>query len=715
VLASPRLRFAPIWLALACGSATCGSEPPPSVDCRQVVWVKPSRASSEVRVIGSWDGWQAEGVLAEDADDGWKAAVLELPAGEHAYQIVIDGKARLDPSQPLTTYHGEEEVSLLLAPDCQQPAIAIDSASAPQGALSIAGRFLAKHGGPAVDASSLSVSIDGARAPSATIHATPETGAFTVEASGLARGKHAIRIDAADEGGLAAQTARASVWVEPAAETWADAVLYQVVIDRFRGEGGSDLAPPPTPGTRAGGTLSGVTAEIERGTFEALGVTALWLSPVYTNPEAFETGRDGHLSQGYHGYWPLADREVDPAIGGEAALDALIAAAHAHGLRVLFDLVPNHVHDKNPRYAKHAPDGWFDDGPDHCVCGDPGCDWAKHIERCWFTPFLPDVRWQSGDAMRAAVDDTIFWMDRFDADGVRIDAVPMMPRSATRRILRGMRDRIAPRDALFAVGEVFTGPGGADVIKYYMGPHGLDSAFDFPLMWAMRDAIAAGHSGLDAIERTIADGEDALRGSGAVIARMLGNHDTTRFASESNGDAGQNAWSSPPPQPSASFVYARQRVALALVHALPGMPVIYYGDEVGLAGASDPDCRRVMPSASSLSPDQQETLAFTKTLGALRRCSNALRRGERTPIWADGDTLAFARDAGDGSPVVALFSTSVSDTTIPIPGGVVPDGDYVDALTGEAFSLQGSSEIPMSPLTARFLLPAHSPSCFKAP
>src|SRR5262249_55472564 len=159
---------------------------------------------------------------------------------------------------------------------------------------------------------------------------------------------------------------------------------------------------------------------------------------------------------------------------GEAALDALIASAHAHGIRVLFDLVPNHVYEKNPIYLAHQHDGWFEGAADSCVCGDPGCDWGKHIETCWFTPFLPDVRWQSDEAMHAAVDDTLFWMSRFDADGVRIDAVPMMPRMTTRRILRGMRDALAPRGALFSVGEVFTGPGGVDAIRYYMGKDGLD-------------------------------------------------------------------------------------------------------------------------------------------------------------------------------------------------------------------------------------------------
>jgi glycosidase len=715
VLRPSRLRFLIVSTSLSAIAPSCGGgEPYPSVDCHQVVWAK-ARATDEVRVIGSWDDWQTPGTAFEPAEDGWLAARLQLPPGEYGYQISINGAPRLDKYQPLSTYRGEQEVSLLVAADCSVPALQIDAAQASaNGALSISGTFLAKNGGPAIAPSSVRVTIDGGPANTAKTSANAATGELTISATGLAPGKHAVTVDASDTAGTAA-SARASVWVKPAAETWSDGVLYQIVVDRFRGDGGAPLAPPPTPGTRAGGTLAGVTAEIEKGTFESLGVSALWISPVYQNPDEFRIGRDGHPSEGYHGYWPIADRKVDPHLGGEAALDALIAAAHAHGLRVLFDLVPNHVYEKNPRYLEHQNDGWFENGPDHCVCGDQGCDWGTHIESCWFTPFLPDVRFRSDAAMHAAIDDTLFWMSRFDADGVRIDAVPMMPRAATRRILRAMRDSLSPRGALFAVGEVFTGPGDIGSIRYHMGPDGLDSAFDFPLMWSLRDAVASQRAGFDAVEETLAASDDALRGSGALMARMLDNHDTTRFLSEAAGNAGNDPWKNPPPQPSNSDPYVRQRLGLALIFALPGMPVIYYGDEVALAGASDPDSRRVMPALDSLSDEQQATLAFTQRLGRLRRCLPALRTGARVPVWADGNTYAFARDADDGAPALALFSTAATATTIAVPGGIVPPGSYVDALSGQAITLAGGDAIPIDPLTAKILIPQNSPCASSTP
>jgi glycosidase len=137
--------------------------------------------------------------------------------------------------------------------------------------------------------------------------------------------------------------------------------------------------------------------------------------------------------------------------------------------------------------------------------------------------------------------------------------------------------------------------------------------------------------------------------------------------------------------------------------------VIYYGDEIGLAGASDPDSRRVMPSLSGLSTGQAATLALTKQLGKLRGCSSALRRGARIPIWGDASTYAFARDAGDGDPVLALFSRASAPTTVTLPGGVVPAGAWVDAVSGEAVTLSGAAQIPLDPLTFKILVLSTSP------
>src|SRR5207237_1627022 len=110
-------------------------------------------------------------------------------------------------------------------------------------------------------------------------------------------------------------------------------------------------------------------------------------------------------------------------------------------------------------------------------------------------------------------------------------------------------------------------PGGYDLLKYELGPFGLDSEFHFPLMWAMRAAIATDAEPLAAIDAAVHAGEDAWTGSGAVMATMIGNHDVPRFASVAAGDAEGDGWD-PAPQPMDPSVYARQAMGLGLVMTL---------------------------------------------------------------------------------------------------------------------------------------------------
>ena len=675
------------------------------------MWAQPLRHGAELALIGSWNEWYVPGVpLAESEEHpGWWVAHLDLPAGEYGYLLLEAGEHRTDPHNPLSTYWAEEddlEVSLLRVEGCDAPRLHVSIASGAPGEVAVAGLWETARDGAPVAAAEVRL---GERVIPAA--AEPDTGAIAAQISGLSRGRHTLVVKARDEAGREAE-AEAIAWTLPAAERREDMVIYQVVIDRFRGPDGAALAAPASPGGRAGGTLGGVRAELEAGTFEALGVSTLWLSPVYVNPVEAREGRgDGHLYEGYHGYWPAEPRAVEPRIGGAEELHGLIGAAHARGIGVLFDLVPNHVYESSPRYAGGAEPSLWNLSDPPCVCGLGGCDWGTQILTCWFTDYLPDLHLEHPQAMRWAYEDALWWLRTFEADGLRIDAVPMMPRGATRRIAAEVRRSAQPREARFIVGEVYTGPGawGIESIRYYLGPEGLDSAFDFPLMWALRDAVAREGPGFAAVEEVLADVEAKTAGSGAVMARMIGNHDTSRFASEAAGDAGGDPWTAAPPQPTDPEVYARQGLALGLVLTLPGAPVIYYGDELGLAGATDPDCRRVMPAEAALSADQLALRDRIRRLGRLRRCSPALRRGGRELIAAEDDVYAFVRE-GEGSRALVVASRATEEVMAAIPEMFLEPGSFVDALSGATFEIGAAgAEVPVPPRSLRVLLPAGDP------
>ncbi|MCA9696629.1 MAG: hypothetical protein KC431_03810, partial [Myxococcales bacterium] len=311
-----------VWL-LACPGADSG---PPRQDCRLVVWAKPQwSGSGTMQVIGSWDDWSAPGVEMRDQGDGWQAAAIELPPGEHGYLVVEAGVGRIDEHNPLTTFRLDPgnseaavEVSRALIQDCELPAVSVEAVSQSGDTLAVEARFLAARSGEALDVASI-------EAPGLQIDAGKAAdGSIALSAAGLSRGRHDFVLRAADEAGRSNE-ARISVFVDPIAPTWDDAILYQVVTDRFRGDGGAWLSAPETPASRAGGTLGGVEAAITEGWFEDLGVSALWLSPVYLNPDVDREGNDGRLYSSYHGYWVLDSRRVDPRIGGEEALRSLVA------------------------------------------------------------------------------------------------------------------------------------------------------------------------------------------------------------------------------------------------------------------------------------------------------------------------------------------------------------------------------------------------------
>jgi glycosidase len=708
-----RLCSLAIASVVALAAAGCGGSEAPLRDCRGRVWVK--RSAGAASVVGSWNGWATPGTPAVTFDELWQVARLDLPPGEHGYLVDLGDGLVLDEENPLSTFRtaagdtapgdtasGDtaDEVSLLLIDDCSVPALEVTRAKMRGSVLEIDASFLRAHDGGELDPDSVVVrTLAGAELN--IVDANPNGGTIRASGADPPRGKHTVVIEARDDDGRAAPPVRASVWREPSAPTWRDGVLYQVMIDRFRGDGGAILTPPATPARRAGGTLDGVRSAIEDGSLEALGVSALWLSPAYRNPTGEELGNDGRQYSSYHGYWPIDPRAVDERLGGEEALDRLVASAHARGMAVLLDVVPNHVHQQHPMFAAHADEGWF--GDPGCVCGSEACPWATHLQTCWFAPYLPDVRWQHPAAMRSSVADTRWWLERFDLDGVRVDAVPMMPRAATRRIVHSLRHAVYPGSGTFLLGEIYTGPGSnaLDMLRFQLGPDGLDSVFDFPLMWSLHETIARGQGDFRFVEALLNDEDRAFEHSGAVIARIVDNHDTPRFVSVAQGDAGGDPWDEPAVQPTDPEPYRRLEMALALIFTVPGLPVIYQGDEIGLAGAGDPDNRRVMPADDSLSAAQQQVRETTRALGRLRRCSEALRHGNRLALEASAKRYVYARGVGQAYPVVVALSTEADSVTVPLPANL-PPGSYRELVSGASYS--PADDIPLDPFSFRVLL-----------
>jgi glycosidase len=693
------MRRAALLLAVLAASS-CGTHEEPRIQgrsCGIVVWHKPASDSAKVELVAGWEGFVGVHPM-ERAGDGWRAIALSPPAGEQVYGILEDGQWVTDQTIGTTAYATVagvlREVTAREVPHCEVPMLGVESASS----SAVVVKFSASASGDPLDPASVSATLGAER-----LRVSIDGDRVTVSPT-LPAGKHRIVFSARDTAGRDAEGTVATVWNEARAWDWRDAVIYQVVVDRFRDRAGKPLALPSPFSARAGGHVDGVRSAIEDGTFAALGVNTLWLSPLYLNPKGEWPGLDGKSYSSYHGYWPIAARALHPAVADEASLDALMTAAHVRGMRVLFDVVPNHVHEQHPYVTAHP--SWFTRGGEACVCGAPGCDWATHELTCRFATYLPDFDFRDLEASKQVAADVDWWIDRFQGDGVRIDAVPLMPRSEIRRIAATLRKRWDhPGNRTFALGETFVGAGDQSALRYFLGPFGLDSEFDFPLMWSLRAVLAEKSAPMTSLEAAIRESEQAWEGSGAVMSLIVGNHDVARFVSVAHGDSG-DGWT-PAPQPTDAETIDRLGVALGAIFALPGAPTIYYGDEVALAGAGDPDQRRTLPADDALAPTQTQLRDRVRAMGKARGCLPALRRGTYRTLASDAEHLVFARELDGESTVVVVLTRTAGPFVASLPG--IATGIWVDALSGHELPLAATTTFSEPSLSVRYYV--QGPAC----
>jgi neopullulanase len=687
-----------ILLLAACNSGVTtggdGGVPDGGVPRRECVTrFQLQMGASAVGVAGEWNQFDATKTPMTAAGGNiWKASV-ELPPGSYGYKLVVDGNFILDPANPYSKYVGGVENSVVEVDDCNLPRIEFVSLEkSADGHAHLTAQYVDGAGGAGLDR--VFATLDGAE-DAATVDAA---GVITVEESGLAKDKHRLSLRANDKAGHQARALEVPFWIEDQPFDFRDGVLYFAFTDRFRDGDAANNAPAGNVDPRAnyfGGDFAGIQAALDEGWFDALGVRSLWVSPPMPNPDHGEIGSDGRQYSGYHGYWPTASAATQARFGTLDELRALVKAAHAHGIRVIVDVVLNHVHKEHPLYQQHAADGWFN-GDGSCVCGGPSCDWNTHALDCWFTNYLPDLNYQNFDAMKAMIDDALFWAVEVDVDGFRVDAVKHFYHAATKRLRAKLHDELEHAATLYyLVGETFDGDRG--LINSFIGPSELSAQFDFPLYFAVRDTIGGGGS-LRNLEAAAVASDQAF--GSAPMSPFAGNHDVPRFVTQAAGmvagDGKDQAWNAPPGAPPAD-AYKKLQLALAYVMTQPGVPLVYYGDEIGMPGTADPDNRRPM-KWSGYSGDEQATLDLVKKVGAARRELQALERGNRVTLWVDDDLYIYARVSGSFVAVVGINrSGSTRSESVPVRTETpISDGTMLrDRMGGPSITASGG-HLPIS-------------------
>ncbi len=491
----------------------------------------------------------------------------------------------------------------------------------------------------------------------------------------------------------------------PPANDWADAVMYFVFVDRFLD--GNPANNPPVGATDQaaqwrGGDWAGVKSKIEAGYFNDLGVNTLWISAPLNNTSSLGIGQsDTHQYTGYHGYWPTVLDQTEEHFGTMQELKDLVAAAHAKGLKVIVDYVMNHVHEDSPLYAAHS-DWFWEKG--NCICG-AGCSWdGAEGKRCWFTEYLPDFNFTNAAARDYSVSNAVWWVQQTGVDGFRLDAVKHIEDQWLLDLRARIADEIEPvtQKHFYMVGETFTGD--RNLIKYYVSPSMLDGQFEFPLRLDLINTLLTRTSGLNNLDAALGAYE-SYYGSSALMSTFIGNHDVPRsihFAestpiSQDPWYGGkERAWTNQPELPSSVEPFERLANAFTVLFTVRGVPLVYYGDEIGMPGAGDPDNRRMM-TWSGYSAGQQLLLDRIKKLGAARKAHAALRRGTRTTLSSDQNTILYRMQSASDTVYVAINrSDSIQGT------GGLPASSFKDLMTGQ--TVQGPS-ISVQPRSSMVLIP----------
>ncbi|GAB4566161.1 MAG: glycoside hydrolase family 13 protein [Anaerolineales bacterium] len=443
-----------------------------------------------------------------------------------------------------------------------------------------------------------------------------------------------------------------------------DAVFYQIFPDRFAK---SDKLPdigfetwesPPTNYGFKGGDLYGVIEKLDY--LQDLGINAIYFNPVFA-------------SASNHRYHTFDYYNVDPLLGGNDALKKLLKAAHKRNIRVVLDGVFNHAsrgfwqfhhvletgaaspykdwfHFDEERLKGHKHWGAYPSQHEQRLLQHEDSLTAIGYRAWWNLPALPKFNTNTPAVREFLFDVAEHWI-RFGIDGWRLDVPGEIDDDEFWREFR-RRVRAVNPDA-YIVGEIWH-----EAQRWLQGDQ-FDAVMNYLFTAASLNFFAGAHLNFEVIQhagglkdrvhrmhaKTFADEVERIlhlypQDITFSQLNLLDSHDMPRFLSCANGDKDS------------------LKLAWLFLFTMPGAPCIYYGDEVGVDGGHDPDCRKSFPWDES--QWDKDLHAYAKACIALRNGQKALRRGEYKRVYAEDDMMAFARTLKDETVLVAF---NASNTT----------------------------------------------------
>ncbi|MCG8515418.1 MAG: glycoside hydrolase family 13 protein [Halanaerobiales bacterium] len=443
---------------------------------------------------------------------------------------------------------------------------------------------------------------------------------------------------------------RAPAWVR-------DAVFYQIFPERFyNGDQNNDpVTVQPWGGKPAsdsffGGDLAGIIAKLSY--LKELGINALYLTPVFNSPSNHKYNIDDYY-------------RIDPGFGDLETARELVNQAHRQGIRVVFDAVYNHS-----GFDFFAFRDLREKGPDS-----PYLDWfqidslplrtnpplnyrtfANHIVD------MPKLNTSNPAVQQYLLDSARYWVEELDLDGWRLDVADEVDHQFWKKFRRELK---AVKADLYLVGEIWH-----NANQWLQGDE-FDGTMNYNLSRIIFDFFAKDRSGPGLFASRLTS--NWMRYQNEVnyyLLNLLDSHDTARIANIFGGE--------------------REKMKLAILFQLtyPGVPMIYYGDEIGLTGGNDPDCRGCMVWEKD--KQDQELFKYYQKLIKIRHELTPLRRGSFTTILADDlNNLYGFKMVEKDQVVVVIINNSPHHQQVNLPADRISfeQAELQDQLSGICYPL----------------------------
>ena len=466
-------------------------------------------------------------------------------------------------------------------------------------------------------------------------------------------------------------------------------VVYLIMSDRFvdgdptnnSTKDTREKADKNNVNGRWGGDIQGIINSFDH--IQKLGCTAIWPTPMLGDDEA---------AWSYHGYACSDYYHIDPRYGSNELYKQMVQEAHAKGLKILMDMVPNHCGAAH-WWMKDLPyQNWINQFPqftntNNCFTANYDINASEYdrklSNRGWFDTPMPDMNLENPDLLKYFQQWAIWWVEYADLDGLRVDTYPYIEKIPGSQWLKAIRDEYP---GLNIVGECWTRP--APAVAYWQSGtknfDGFDSnlpcVMDFPVEEAIRQALENDGQGWGNGLTRVYDAMtmDYMYGDINNVLTFLGNHDMGRITDVVKDKNPK-----------------RVQLAYVLLATMRGIPQVLYGDEYAMTSKSeDPNnhsyLRAPLPQGNEVTDEMKEMYDFQSRLFNWRKEEKVLHNGKTMHFMARNNTYAFFRY--NDNEAVFVFANAAeepriipTDTYAEILGQYVPKG--INPLTGEDVDL----------------------------